>query len=328
MLLLSKHRTFDPEEADYFYVPLYVTCYFWPVMGWADHPWWHAPIGIRPMHGANMMNELKQWLQKTFPFWDRHGGRDHIWLTAADEGACWMPKEIYDMSIILTHWGRLDPNHTSNTAYAADNYNRGVTDPIHQPIDWTESIKGHACYDPKKDLVIPSLKPPSHFNRSPLLGNAPFHRDILLFFKAGDGWSARLEDSILHGCIPLIIQDGVHTVFESILNYDAFSVRIEETSMDDIPTILKAIPMDQIKRMQKELTHVWHRFAYASGALIRREMNETFLRNMNEVPATVPEGKVPREYPIQRVEEYPFEDDAFSTIMQWLYAKIPETRGP
>lgn len=53
-----------------------------------------------------MMVELKNWLAKEFPYWNRRGGRDHIWVAAADEGACWMPKEIYNTSIILTHWGR------------------------------------------------------------------------------------------------------------------------------------------------------------------------------------------------------------------------------
>jgi hypothetical protein len=48
---------------------------------------------------------------------DRRGGRDHIWLMAADEGACWMPTAIYNTSIVLTHWGRMEPNHTSGTAY-------------------------------------------------------------------------------------------------------------------------------------------------------------------------------------------------------------------
>ena len=27
--------------------------------------------------------------------------------------------------------------------------------------------------------------------------------------SSGDGWSARVEDSVLHGCIPLIIMDNV-----------------------------------------------------------------------------------------------------------------------
>lgn len=36
---------------------------------------------------------------------------------AHDEGACYMPSAIYNTSIVLTHWGRLDRNHTSNSAY-------------------------------------------------------------------------------------------------------------------------------------------------------------------------------------------------------------------
>ena len=60
----------------------------------------------RPMHGSNMMLEAKRWLEKAFPFWKRRNGRDHIWLAAADEGACWMPTEVYQNSIVLTHWGR------------------------------------------------------------------------------------------------------------------------------------------------------------------------------------------------------------------------------
>ena len=68
-------RTLDPEEADFFYVPAYASCYMHPVwgeascplplsqyadfsmplqspqqlslryVGWADHPWWHGPDG-------------------------------------------------------------------------------------------------------------------------------------------------------------------------------------------------------------------------------------------------------------------------------------------
>ena len=38
-------RTFDPEEADYFYVPQYSTCFIYPIHGWADYPWF-APPGL------------------------------------------------------------------------------------------------------------------------------------------------------------------------------------------------------------------------------------------------------------------------------------------
>ena len=36
--------------------------------------------GPRISHAAEMLLEVQQWLQKTLPYWDRKGGRDHIWL--------------------------------------------------------------------------------------------------------------------------------------------------------------------------------------------------------------------------------------------------------
>ncbi len=49
------------------------------------------------------------------------GGADHIWLMPHDEGACYAPRQIWP-SIILSHWGRTDFPHASNTNYAPDNY--------------------------------------------------------------------------------------------------------------------------------------------------------------------------------------------------------------
>ena len=45
---------------------------------------------------------------------------------------------------------------------------------------------------------------------------------------SGDGWSGRAEDAVLHGCIPVVIMDDVHAVYESILDWDGFAVRINE----------------------------------------------------------------------------------------------------
>ena len=39
----------------------------------------------------------------------------------------------------------------------------------------------------------------------------------------------------------------VHVVYESILDWDSFSVRIREHSLEDIPTILKSIPEEQVR---------------------------------------------------------------------------------
>lgn len=75
----------------------------------------------------------------------------------------------------------------------------------------------------------------------------------------GDGWSARAEDAILHGCVPVVIMDGVHVVYESILDWSSFSIRIPEADIDQTLEILLAIPEKKLKLLQTHLARVWNR---------------------------------------------------------------------
>ncbi|GFR42914.1 hypothetical protein Agub_g3913, partial [Astrephomene gubernaculifera] len=340
-LTTSQHRTFDPEEADFFFVPVQLTCYLWPVLGWADHPWFGMPAAHSRAHqGSNMYLQAKRWVQQHYPFWNRRGGRDHIFMMLNDEGGCWMPNEVYQSSIVLSHWGRMDTEHVSGTAWGYDNYTSPLDPwPPYELGDWRKIYDGHPCYTPGKDLIIPSLKPANHFASSPLLGAPPLKRDILLYLRGdtgpwrahwysrgvrqrlaklayqnnwaekyrifigegwqisgsysehlarslfcvvapGDGWSARAEDAILHGCIPLVLMDGVHAVFESILEWDAFSVRLREEAVNEhLPQVLLSFSPEQIERMQRRLAVVWQRFAYTGGHLLNRDLQNTYDHN-------------------------------------------------
>ncbi len=62
---------------------------------------------------------------------------------------------MYTNSIILTHWGRMDKNHSSGTSYGQDDYSRDVLDDPFLPEGFTHLIRGHPCYTPGKDLVVP-----------------------------------------------------------------------------------------------------------------------------------------------------------------------------
>ncbi|PNH08796.1 putative beta-1,4-xylosyltransferase IRX10 [Tetrabaena socialis] len=333
-LLMSEHRTFDPEEADYFYVPHYGACLIYPVMGWADYPWFWTPGGSRVMQVINMMREMVEWLDGTYPFWKRRGGRDHIFLFTHDEGACWAPNVVKD-SIWLTHWGRMDLNHTSNTAFTWDNYTADFVN-WRQPEGYTKYIAGHPCYDPVKGgagaglvaascrgSLVPGFKGVTHYHRSPLQAAPAKLREIFFYFRgdvgknrlphysrgvrqaiykmakegdwatkhkvlvgdggdfpgdysdmlsrsifclvaAGDGYSMRMEDAVLHGCIPVIIMDEVHVVFEPILDVDSFSVRLPEAHVPRLLEILQAIPEETIRSKQSCLGKVWHRYRYGN----------------------------------------------------------------
>jgi hypothetical protein len=71
----------------------------------------------RVKHAVTLTHELLQWVKTSHPYWNRTGGADHIWHFAHDEGACWAPQEVYERSVVLTHWGRVGADHVSGTSY-------------------------------------------------------------------------------------------------------------------------------------------------------------------------------------------------------------------
>lgn len=73
------------------------------------------------------------------------------------------------------------------------------------------------------------------------------HRSKFCLVLPGDGWSPRAEDAILHGCLPVLVADNVHAVFESLLDWDAFSVRVKESMVHRLPDVLLSISDAQVR---------------------------------------------------------------------------------
>ncbi|KAL4452535.1 hypothetical protein ABPG75_008197 [Micractinium tetrahymenae] len=386
-LLQSEHRTLDPEEADYFYVPALTSCYIEPVRGVADsvRDFWYGVHEIR-VHGVtNILLEASHWIQSHHPYWDRRGGRDHIWLVSHDEASCYVPAAIRS-SIILTHWGRMDgPNHTTTTGYWEDEYSTEFHHPHWAPDGFLWKFQGHQCYDPVKDLVVPLMKNPDHFHKSPLLGGTTRNRTILAFHRGlvqmgwppysrgirqrlvnaslehgwkekhniligeyadipgdyselmassvfclvvpGHGWSARMDDATLNGCLPVIIMDDVVVSFDSVVDLSAFTVRIAQQDVEKLPEILQAISEERRQEMRAAMARVWNRFTYSSYRPYAKRIRELQQQNAAEREAAGlrPEDP-PLSLPATVADLDPSADDAFGTVMAWLYHRIPRTR--
>ena len=58
----------------------------------------------------------------------------------------------------------------------------------------------------------------------------------------GTGWGRRVGLAAQFGCVPVIVQDSVRQAFDDVPPYDAFTVRIEESDIPNIPDLLRAIP--------------------------------------------------------------------------------------
>ena len=75
-LLSSAVRTLNPEEADWFYTPVYTTCDLTP---------WGHPLTTK---SPRMMRSAIQYISKRWPYWNRTEGADHFFVTPHDFGAC------------------------------------------------------------------------------------------------------------------------------------------------------------------------------------------------------------------------------------------------
>ncbi|KAL3919845.1 MAG: hypothetical protein SGPRY_005482 [Prymnesium sp.] len=90
-LLSSPHRTLDPDQADWFYVPVYASCAIVTAI-------FKTPASTSLRYRLALAQRLYlralAHVKGLYPFWNRSGGSDHIWTFGYDEGACFAPREI------------------------------------------------------------------------------------------------------------------------------------------------------------------------------------------------------------------------------------------
>ena len=176
-LLASPHRTHDPSVADWFYVPVYATCAMVTAI-------FTTPETVTPKYRAALAADLyvgaHAHVMQSAPYWNRTGGKDHIWTFGYDEGGCFAPAPLWP-SLIISHWGNTMTKHNRcTTTYDADRWDP-PSDP-HTGLPLSSLIGGHPCYDPKKDLILPSFRELTTF-LPPDARKPPPKRRRLFFFS-------------------------------------------------------------------------------------------------------------------------------------------------
>ena len=100
-------------------------------------------------------------------------------------------------------------------------------------------------------------------------------------------WTIRNFESVLAGCIPVIIADNLDLPAKSYVRWSTFSVVVREKDVSRLSFILKAIPEAKINTMQKNLELVRNHFTYGGGGLafliIANELAELSSRRKDEI---------------------------------------------
>lgn len=268
-------RTFDPYEADFFFVPVYVSCNFSTVNGF-------PAIG----HARTLISSAIQLISSQYPFWNRTHGSDHVFVASHDYGACF---------------------HAMEDRAIAD----GIPEFLKKSIILqTFGVKDqHPCQE-VQNVVIPPYVSPESVRKTLEKAQVTGRRDIQVFFRGkmevhpknvsgrfyskrvrtviwrkynGDRrfylqrhrfsgyqseivrsvfclcplgwapWSPRLVESVVLGCVPVIIADGIRLPFPDAVKWSDISLTVAEKDVAKLGLILDHVAATNLTIIQRNL---------------------------------------------------------------------------
>ena len=97
-LLRSPYRTTDPEQADFFFIPLHLS------LGYYSHRYYFKHFttpAVKPLRDA------LSYIKETWPYFNRNGGKDHLIVMTQDQGNRFVRQSVPEAAplIMIHHWG-------------------------------------------------------------------------------------------------------------------------------------------------------------------------------------------------------------------------------
>ncbi|XP_051183859.1 probable glucuronosyltransferase Os03g0107900 [Lolium perenne] len=262
-----------PEDADLFFVPVYVSCNF------------STPNGFPSLsHARGMLADAVDLVRRDAPFWNRSGGADHVFVASHDFGACFHPMEdvaiadgipkFLKRSILIQTFGVHGPHVCQEAEH--------VVIPPHVPpevaLELPEPEKARrdifAFFRGKMEVHPKNISGRFYSKkvRTELLQrygrNSKFYlkrkrydnyrsemaRSVFCLCPLGWApWSPRLVESVLLGCVPVIIADNIRLPFPSILRWPDISLQVAEKDVASLETVLDHVVATNLTAIQRNL---------------------------------------------------------------------------
>ncbi|KAL4191001.1 hypothetical protein AMTRI_Chr07g27410 [Amborella trichopoda] len=275
VLLHSPVRTLDPYEADFFFVPVYVSCNF------------STPNGFPAIgHARPLLSSAVDDIAKSWPFWNRSDGSDHVFVASHDYGACFHAMEdvakadgiaeFLKSSIILQTFGVKGPHpcqdsdHIQIPPYISPDYVKATLTSLpktHKRDIWA-FFRGKMEIHPKNI----SGRIYSKGIRTMIWKNYHHHRKFYLMREKFQGyqqemarsvfclcplgwapWSPRIVESVALGCVPVIIADGIRLPFPEAVRWSQISISVAEKDVGKLGKILERVAATNLTAIQKNL---------------------------------------------------------------------------
>ncbi|KAK3246566.1 Glycerol kinase [Cymbomonas tetramitiformis] len=285
----SSIYTTDGELADYYIVPVQCECYMTTKI----------QKGVDFSRAAAALNKAFQTtldiVQSRYPYWTRTEGRDHIFIFPSERGAQILSD--YNMQRIKKSIFLTGTISRSNTRF--NPWKDIVIPPARGP--WTSAKEALPALLHAADPMAPSRTTMLHFRgilpghhdlnpwgiRETLAKN--LRREEQVVFeepteKCGrnctrremlqarfclcptggvEGWSLRIFDAVMLGCVPVLVADDVELPYEAGIDYSRFSVKILERKAAETAEEIRSIGNSAHSRKEDALRltkqhFVWH----------------------------------------------------------------------
>lgn len=276
LLLKSKFRTKNKEEADLFFVPSYVKC-------------------VRMLGGLSdkEINQTYVKVLSQMPYFRLSGGRDHVFVFPSGAGAhlfkSWAT--YLNRSIILTPEGdRTDKRDTSafNTwkdIIIPGNVDDGMTKrgaTLVQPLPvsrrkYLANYLGRAQGKVGRLQLIELSKqfpnklecPELKFKGPDKLGRTDYFEHLrnakfCLAPRGESSWTLRFYEAFFVECVPVVLSDRAELPFQNVVDFTQISIKWPSTRIGpELLDYLESIPDEEIEKMIARGRQVRCLWAYA-----------------------------------------------------------------
>ena len=289
-LINSPWRTYNPDEATLFYIPILPTRLLHQEMDLGAN--WDQAAHKSGEYIETTLNYVRQ-----HPYWERFNGRDHFTMLADDMGRCYHFKYLEPVI-----WGDMFTIQNHGDLVQRDYINHS----------WP-------CYDPEKDILLPVHTPLNTIGLADVFGHKrpitllyrfgnsestaanPYHgihvrNELILQHKQapvpGSDWSVKsvnetMNDmansvfcvcppgvsaftgrfwyAIRRGCIPVTFFRAYALPFQDLgIDFNSFTVNIQPNNIKDLSSRLGLLQQkkEDVQRLQKNLERVQRLFIW------------------------------------------------------------------
>ena len=279
------YRTTNPDRADFFLVPVYGECFLWQYV-MPKKKGREYSFGLTNQLYLDALNIIKQ-----YPYWERSGGRDHVFVFPGARGPTifqdW--EEHIKESIFLTPEGDrkaayfntwkdiVIPGLEADAMFVDPENRRELENDFNTPKKYLAFFRGTINHRdgwaysrglrPRLQKLLANETDVIYDTKHSTCDRKCYRREMsqskfCLNPLGWTPWTLRFYQALMVRCIPVMIADDIEFPYENEIDYSEISLKIRENDVDNIVEILRSFSEEERTKKLEAIDRVWMMFTY------------------------------------------------------------------